>query len=72
MHQNDGFCFNIYFVSLFLFIGELSPLMLRDINDSYLLIPVILTLVMVECVCVCARVRARALVHPHNHILPFL
>jgi hypothetical protein len=37
--------FNIHSVSLCLFIGELSSLMLRDINDQWFLLPVILTLV---------------------------
>ena len=30
MHQNDGFCFYIQSVSLYLFIGELSQFILRD------------------------------------------
>ena len=33
MQQKDGFCFHIQSVSLCLFIGELSPFLLRDIND---------------------------------------
>ena len=32
--QQDGFCFCIHRVSVCLFIGELSPLILRDINDQ--------------------------------------
>ena len=34
MQQKDGFCFHIQSVSLCLFIGELSPFILRDINDQ--------------------------------------
>jgi hypothetical protein len=34
MHQNNGCYFHIHCVSLWLFIGELNPLMLRDINDQ--------------------------------------
>ena len=50
MQQNDESCLCIQSVSLCLFIGELSPLMLRDINDQWLLVPNILLLVL--CVCV--------------------
>ena len=32
--QKDGFCFCIQSISLCLFIGELSPFALRDINDQ--------------------------------------
>ena len=39
--QNVGSCFHIQSLSLFLFIGELSPLILSDINDQWLLTPVI-------------------------------
>jgi hypothetical protein len=34
----------IHYISLCCFIGELIPLMLRDINDQWLLVPVILLL----------------------------
>ena len=34
MQQKDDFCFCIQSVSLCLFIGELSPFILRDINDQ--------------------------------------
>jgi hypothetical protein len=34
MQQDDGSCLHIHSVSLCLCIGELSPLMLRDINDQ--------------------------------------
>ena len=34
LQQKDGFCFHIKSVSLCLFIGELSPFILRDINDQ--------------------------------------
>ena len=46
--QNVGSCFLIQSLSLCLFIGELSPLILSDINDQWLLIPVIIFV----CVCV--------------------
>jgi uncharacterized membrane protein len=62
MQQNDRSSFRTQSVSLCLFIGELSPLIIRDVNDHQLLIPVILMLVVVGvcvCVCVCARARAR-------------
>ena len=39
--QNVGSCFRIQSLSLCLFIGELSPLILSDINDQWLLTPVI-------------------------------
>ena len=48
--QNDASCFCIHSVSLCLFIGDMSALMLRDINDQRLLIPVILMLVVIVCV----------------------
>ena len=38
MQQNDGSCFHIHSVSLCLFIGELSSLILRTINDKQLLL----------------------------------
>ena len=41
--------------SLCCFIGELSSLMLRDINNQWLLVPVILLLEVIVCVCACAR-----------------
>ena len=34
MQQKDGSCFCIHSVSLCLFIGKLSPLILRDNNDQ--------------------------------------
>ena len=34
MQQKDGFCFPIQSVSLCVFIGELSPFTLRDVNDQ--------------------------------------
>ena len=34
MQQKDRFCFHIQSVSQCLFIGELSPFVLRDINDQ--------------------------------------
>ena len=49
--QNVGSCFRIQSLSLCLFIGELRPLILSDINDQSLLITVI-----IFCVCVCSRV----------------
>jgi hypothetical protein len=33
MQQNDEFCLSIQSASLCLFIGELNPLILRDIKD---------------------------------------
>ena len=42
--QNVGSCFRIQSLSLCLFIGELSPLILSDINDQWLLTPVIIFL----------------------------
>ena len=44
MQQNYGSCLHIQSVSLwvFFFIKELSPLMVRDINDQWLVVPVIL------------------------------
>jgi hypothetical protein len=41
MHLNVGFCLHIKSVSLCLFIGELSPLILTDIKERRLLLPVI-------------------------------
>ena len=40
MQQNVGSCLCNQFVSLCLFIGELSPLILRDIEEQSLLLPV--------------------------------
>ena len=40
MQQKDEFCFHIQSVSLYLFIGELSPFIVRDNNDQGLLSPV--------------------------------
>jgi hypothetical protein len=39
MQQNVGSCLHIQSVSLCLFIGDFSPLMLRDIKDRRLFIP---------------------------------
>ena len=39
------FCFHIQSVSLWLFVDELSPFIIRDINDRWLLVPVILVFV---------------------------
>ena len=39
MQQNAGSCLHIQSVSLCLFIGELSPLILRDIKERWLLVP---------------------------------
>ena len=47
--QNVGSCLRIPSHSLCLFIGELSPLTLRDINDQGLLTPV--TFLVIEFVC---------------------
>ena len=41
MQQNAGSWLHIQSVGLCPFIGELSPLMLRDIRDQWLLLPVI-------------------------------
>ena len=46
----------IHSVSQSLFIGELSPLMIRGINDQSLLVTVIWMLVILVCVCVCVCV----------------
>ena len=51
--QNVGSCFCIQSLSLCLFIGELSPLILSDINDQWLLTPVIIFLFLFF---VCSRV----------------
>jgi hypothetical protein len=44
MHQNVGSCLCSQSVSLCLFIRVLSPLILRDIKEKYLLLPVIFVL----------------------------
>ena len=50
--QNVGSCFRIQSLSLCLFIGELSPLILSDINDQWLFTPIIITFGgVVECMC---------------------
>ena len=51
--QNVGSCFRIQSLSLCLFIGELRPLILSDINDQWLLILVIIfvCVYVVEFVC---------------------
>ena len=41
MQQNTGSCLRIQSVSLCLFIGELSPLMLKDIKENRVLLSVI-------------------------------
>ena len=53
MQQKDGSCFCIHSITLCLCIGELSPLILRDINNQWLLIPITLLLLVVVCVNVC-------------------
>ena len=40
MQQNVGFCLCIQSVNLCLFIGELSPLIFRDIKENCFLLPV--------------------------------
>ena len=45
MQQKDGFCFHIQSVSLCHFIGEWISSVLRDINDQWLLLSVILVFV---------------------------
>ena len=50
--QNVGSCFCIQSLSLCLFIGELSPLILSDINDQRLLTLVIIFYLFILCVCV--------------------
>jgi hypothetical protein len=57
MQQNDGFCLSVHSVSLSLYIGEFSHIILRDINDQWLLFLVILyitsgTVWVCECLCV--------------------
>jgi hypothetical protein len=39
MQQNAGSCLSIQFISLCFFIGELNPLMLRDVKEKWLLLP---------------------------------
>ena len=41
MQQNSGSCLHMQSVSPCLLIGELSPLILRDIREQRLLVPVI-------------------------------
>ena len=55
MQQKDRLYFCIKSVMLCLFIGELSPLILRDVNDQCLLVPVTFVFVVVlggVCLCV--------------------
>ena len=52
MHQNDISCFSIHSVSLCLFIWELSPLILRDVNDKILLLFLLVVMVVVVLVMV--------------------
>ena len=47
MYQNDLSCFSIQSDSLCLFIWELSPLILRDINDKILLLFLLVVVVVV-------------------------
>ena len=50
--KNVGSCFHIHSLNLCLFIGELRPLILSDINNWWLLTPVIyLFILVVEFVC---------------------
>ena len=51
--QKDESCFHIYSVRLCLYIGKLSPLLLRDINYQWLLISVIFVLFLLVVVFVC-------------------
>ena len=44
IEQKDESCFCIYSVTLCLFVGELEPLMLKNSNEWYLLIPMLLLL----------------------------
>ena len=44
MQQNVGSCLCSQSVSLCLFIGELSSMILRDIKEKFLLLPVIFVL----------------------------
>ena len=53
MQKKDGFCFCIQSISLCLFIDELSPFTLRNINDQWLLSPVNLVLVGDVNLCIC-------------------
>ena len=45
--HNVGSCFTYHSLNLCLFTGELNPLLLNDINDQWLLTPVIFFLVVV-------------------------
>jgi hypothetical protein len=45
MDQNPGYCLHTCSVSLCLYIGELSPLILRDIKDRSLLVPIMFVVV---------------------------
>lgn len=47
MQQKDEFCFHIQSLSLRLSVGKLSPLILRDDNVLWLLVPVIFVFVIV-------------------------
>lgn len=49
MQQNAESCLYIQSVSLCLFIDELNPLILRDIKDRLLLVPVIIVFVVALC-----------------------
>ena len=41
MQKMNGSCLHIHSVSVCLYFGELRPLMLKDINDESLFIPVV-------------------------------
>ena len=45
MQQNVGSCLCNQSVSLCLFIGEMSPLILRDVKEKLLLLPVIFVVI---------------------------
>ena len=51
MQQNVGSCFHDQSVSVCIFIGELNQLILRDIKEKPLLLPVILLLELRFCSC---------------------
>ena len=51
MQQNEGYFLYIQSVKLCFLIGELSLLLVRDINDQWLLVPVILLFELVLYVC---------------------
>jgi hypothetical protein len=71
MYQNDLSCFSIQSDSLCLFIWELSPLILRDINDQILLLFLVVVLVVVVMVVVVVVVVVVIMVG-HVYVPPFL